>query len=108
MKRIRDELQDTVFLGEVLGSSEVEFGTALPEGVAYNTFRHRHTGRRACIFTNDRNEPRTVDLTGFTGPPGGPIRVHVPGHRARSLPLPATFKVPAERLLFVEECGGAR
>ena len=108
VKRIRDELQDTVFLGEVLGPSEVEFGTALPEGVAYNTFRHRHTGRRACIFTNDRNEPRTVDLTGFTGPPGGPIRVHVPGHRARSLPLPATFTVPAERLLFVEECGGAR
>jgi hypothetical protein len=108
VKRIRDELQDTVFLGEVLGQSQVEFGAALPEGVTYNAFRNRTTGRRACILTNDRSEPREMAFKGFTGPPGRQVRVHVPGRKARIPPLPATLTIPAERMLFVEEMGGVR
>ncbi|MBI2301355.1 MAG: hypothetical protein HYU66_20805 [Armatimonadetes bacterium] len=107
VKRIRDELQDTVFFGEVLGAREVTLEGGPPDGVAYNVFRNRTTARRVCILTNSRMEARQVTVKAFDGG-GGRVRIHIPRTKARTVSLPATVTIPGERLAFVEELGGGR
>jgi hypothetical protein len=75
--------------------------------VAYNVFRNRTTGRRACILTNSRTEARSLVFLGFEGAPDGKARLHAPGRRTRAVALPATLAIPGERILFVEELGGS-
>jgi hypothetical protein len=108
VKAIRDRLQDTVFLGEVLGATEATFAGLLPDGLQYTTFRNRTTSRRACILTNARSEPRALTFAGFEQPAGSAVRVHQPGRASRVMKLPARITLPAERLAFVEELGGDR
>ena len=72
VKRIRDTLQDTVFFGESLGQSQVQLKGGPPDGVAYNVFRNRATGRRVCILTNSRLAERRLSFPAFDGRPGRP------------------------------------
>lgn len=108
VKRIRDVLQDTVFFGESLGQDQVKLATGPPDGVAYNVFRNRATGRRVCILTNSRIEDRKLSFPAFEAAPGGKARIHTPNLNARVVTLPAELTIPAERVLFVEELGGGR
>jgi hypothetical protein len=114
VKRIRDSLQETVFLGEPLGATQVVLRDIPSDGVQYATFRHRGTGRRVCILTNSRNEPRTVTFAGFEGAQEATVRVYVPGGpqvrtaKDRDVKLPAAITIPPERLAFIEEQGGMR
>jgi hypothetical protein len=108
VKRIRDTLQDTVFFGESLGQDQVKLATGPPDGVAYNVFRNRANGRRVCILTNSRMEERKLSFPAFEGAPGGKARIHTPNRNARVVTLPAELTIPAERVVFVEEMGGAR
>ena len=79
-----------------------------PDGVAYNVFRNRANGRRVCILTNSRLEERKLSFPAFAGGPGGQARIHIPNRKARVVTLPAELTIPAERVVFVEELGGAR
>jgi hypothetical protein len=108
VKRIRDVLQDTVFFGESLGQDRVKLAAGPPDGVAYNVFRNRATGRRVCILTNSRIEDRKLSFPAFEAAPGGKARIHTPNLNARVVTLPAELTIPAERVLFVEELGGGR
>ena len=108
VKRIRDGLQDTVFMGEPLGATRVTLRDMPGDGVQYGAFRNRATGRRVCILTNSRNEPRTFTFAGFEGAGGATARVHIPFAQAREVRLPAAITIPPERLVFIEELGGAR
>jgi len=108
VKRIRDSLQDTVFFGEVLGASQVTLKGGAPDGVQYNVFRNRIDGRRVCIVTNSRMEERRLTFSRFEGASGDTVRIHTPYVGSRVVRLPAEIVVPAERLVFVEEIGGAR
>ena len=108
VKRLRDQLQDAVFYGEVLGQNGVELRGPPPDGVEYNVFRNRVTGQRVCVLTNSRMEARQVTLTAFEGAPGARARVHTPFAGGRALALPAEISVPGERVVFVEELGGKR
>ncbi|MBN1420933.1 MAG: hypothetical protein JXP34_19335 [Planctomycetes bacterium] len=108
VKRIRDDLQATVFFGEVLGPTQVTFEGPMPDGVRYNTFRNRKTGGRACILTNSRMEERAPILAAFEGSPGGAARIRTPFREVRIVKLPAPISIPAERITFVEELGGER
>ena len=108
VKRIRDELQETVFMGEPLGASQVALREKPSDGVQYCAFRNRTTGRRVCILTNSKSEPRTCTFAGFEGGQSATVRVQVPFAQAREVTLPAAITIPPERLAFVEELGGAR
>jgi hypothetical protein len=108
VKAIRDKLQDTVFLGEVLGATQVTFEGPVPDGVQYTVHRNRASGRRACILTDSKSEARTVTLKGFDQPAGSTVRIHMPGRASRVAKLPTSFTIPAERIAFVEELGGNR
>ncbi len=108
VKRLRDGLQETVFLGEPLGATQAVLRDMPSDGVQYATFCRRGGGHRACILTNSRREPRTLTFAGFEGGQGTTVRVHVPFAKARDVKLPAAITIPPERLVFVEEQGGAR
>jgi hypothetical protein len=86
----------------------VKLATGPPDGVAYNVFRNRANGRRVCILTNSRMEERKLSFPAFEGAPGGKARIHTPNRNARVVTLPAELTIPAERVVFVEEMGGAR
>ena len=104
VKRIRDSLQDTVFYGDILGQTGVKL---IGAGVDYNVFKNRNTGRRVCIVTNNSREARRIAIE-FSDKHGGKARVYTPYRKARMISLPATIDVPGERIVFVEEIGGAR
>lgn len=106
VKRLRDHLQNTVFYGEVLGQRGVAFSGPPADGLEYNVFRNRGTGRRVCILTNSRMEVRRLTLAAFEGASGGQARVHTPFASSRTVTLPAEIPVPGERVVFVEELGG--
>ncbi|MFI5384597.1 MAG: DUF6259 domain-containing protein [Fimbriimonadales bacterium] len=108
VKRIRDALQDTVFLGEVLGQAGVDLKAGSGAAVEYNVFRNRATGRRVCVLTNASTAAAKVTLVGFGNAKGGTARVQVPFAKARTVKLPASLEVPAERIAFVEETGGGK
>jgi hypothetical protein len=102
VKRIQDGLADTVFLGEALGREGARIPGDPAPGVAYNVFRNIATGRRACIFTNAKNEPKKQAFQGFIGH-GGDVRLHTPFQEPKVLKLPAEIEIPAEGIVFVEE-----
>ena len=103
VKRIRDQLQETVFQGEVLGHKRVNMEKPVPDGVEFNVFRNRRTDLRACILTNGKMDPQTVALTGFDKAMSPSVRIHQPGIESHILNLPAAITIPAEQILFVEE-----
>jgi hypothetical protein len=104
VKRVRDELADSVFLGEVLDADSVALaGPALSRGLEYSVWRGRTTHKRACIFTNRDAVPATVTLAGFGSDRKGQVRVHRPAHEPLTVELPARVTVEPERLVFVVE-----
>lgn len=105
VKRVQDELQDTVFLGEVMGREGIVTG-ALEQGVDLNVFRNRATGLRVCVLTNSSLHPREQMLAAFEGPSSGWARVHSPSQKSYELRLPSAIEIPAERIVFVEEMEG--
>lgn len=107
VKRIQDQLIDTVFLGEVQGHEGVELSSPPVGGVDYSVFRNRATGKRGLLLTNSTMEPKTQAIARFAGG-GREVRVHTPFEEAKVLHLPSEIKIPAERIVFVEELGGAR
>lgn len=104
VKRIRDALLETVFLGEFLDKAEVTLAAAAPDpAVDFATFRNRRTGRRACILTNSGSSAHTRTLREFAGRPGGRARILRPFARPLPVRLPADVTIPAEGIAFVVE-----
>lgn len=104
VKRLRDELADSVFLGEVLDSSSVTLADSkLPRGVEYAAYRGRIQKKRACILTNRDDVAATVTLAGFANDRKGQVRVLRPFHVPAVMDLPARITIEPERLAFVVE-----
>jgi hypothetical protein len=103
VKQIRDKLQETVFLGEVLGHNGVTMENQVPDGVEYNVFRNRRTALRACILTNAKMDHQSVTLNGFDNARSSSVRIYQPGLNSHVVNLPAIITIPAEQILFVEE-----
>jgi hypothetical protein len=103
VKRIRDTLNDTVYLGEVLGHEGIQFPGGPVPGVAYNIFRNMSTAKRVCILTNATMQPKKQTIAAFEASASGEARVHTPFQPAKVVKLPAEIEVPAERITFVEE-----
>ena len=103
VKRIQDGLTATVYLGEVLDNVAVRLPGRPASGVAYNVFRNRTTGKRACILTNATLETKKQAIMGFEASPGGQVRIRTPFQSAHLVKLPAEIEIPAEKIVFVEE-----
>jgi hypothetical protein len=100
VKRIRDSLTDTVYLGELLGHEGVNM---LAPSVEYNVFRNMNTGKRVCILTNATMQLKKQVIVAFEASPSERTRIHTPFQPAKVVKLPAEIEVPAERIVFVEE-----
>lgn len=107
VKRIQDSLTGTVFLGESLGHEQVKLRGAPASGVDYNVWRNLTTGKRVCILTNSTMSAAKQGIESIGGV-SGKVRVHTPFHKAAVVKLPAKVTIPAERIVFVEEVGGAK
>lgn len=103
VKCIQDKLQETVFLGEVLGHDGMTLAGEPAQGIDYNVFRNRRTALRACILTNSSMEKQKQIIEKFSDTQGGAVRVHTPATKNYTAKLPALIEVPAERIVFVEE-----
>ena len=104
VKRIRDELIDTVFFGEYLDTEEVEFLEKESNTTfAFRTFRNLETGKRACIVTNSDGSPCRRTLLNFEGNTNGRVRVYQPFEDATEIQLPAKVEIHPERIAFVVE-----
>jgi hypothetical protein len=102
VKRIRDELAESVFFGEYLGASQVRFGDAKP-AVDYAAYRNRQSGKLACVLTHRRSVPQTVTLAGLGSRSTGSVRVFRPFQPATTVGLPAGVVIQPERLAIVVE-----
>ncbi len=102
VKRIQDSLRTPSTWAKCSATRECRCPATRP-GVDYNVFRNISTGKRVCILTNSRMEPKKQAITGFEASPSGQARIHTPFQPARVVKLPAEIEVPAERIVFVEE-----
>ena len=104
VKQIRDELADSVFVGDVLDPGIVKFASdTLPQGVECAGYRGRTAYKRACILTNREAAGATVTLRGFGSDLKGQVRILRPFHQGVVVNLPATIAIEPERLVFVVE-----
>ncbi|MBI4531867.1 MAG: hypothetical protein HY709_10155, partial [Candidatus Latescibacteria bacterium] len=98
--RLRDELSDTIFLGEFLDTLEVTVTGS--EQVRYATHRNPKTGKRACVLVNQGEEPREATVV-FADSSCGRIRICQPFEPVRIQETPASISIPCERLAIVVE-----
>jgi len=102
VKAIRDKLADAVFLGAPAGLDDVRLASS-GGAVMHRVYRNPRTNRRVCIVTNNGDTGGVVTFEQWSGSRSIAVRVHQPGRSAESRALPATFRVPPERIAFVEE-----
>lgn len=98
--RIREELKDTIFLGDFLDDQEVAVETA--ENLTYKTHRNPTTGRRACVLVNQGTGPLETRVA-FEGSTGGSACIYQPFAAVETRGLPADVSIPGERLAVVVE-----
>jgi hypothetical protein len=103
--QIRDELIDTVSLGEFLDTSQVHLeGQFVADGLARRSiFRNIQTGKRACVLVNLGVIPLEASVVAFEGNNKGKVHIYQPFEDSKSAKLPVTVMVPPERLVIVVE-----
>jgi len=98
--RLRDDLKETIFLGEFLDVLEV---SVCPHpNLKYNTHRNPRTGKRACVLVNQGMESLETCVT-FERSGGQQLRIYRPFEPVTCGASPASVNVPAERLVIVAE-----
>ena len=103
VKRIRDELIDTVYFGEFLDKEQVRLQEPLDSNVEFNTFRNLNTAKRACILTNKSMVECRQKILEFEGNASAKVRVYKPFEKPIDVKLPAEITIPPERIAFVVE-----
>ena len=98
--RIRDELKETIFLGEFLDVLEVSVSPH--PNLKYNTHRNARTGKRACVLVNQGMESLETCVA-FEGSGQQQLRIYRPFEPVTRGASPLSVKVPAERLVIVAE-----
>jgi len=103
--RIREELIDTVSLGEFLDASQIRLeGQFATDGNARRSvFRNIQTGKRAGVLVNLGLTPLEASVVAFEGNNEGEIRIYQPFENCKRANLPVTVTVPPERLAIVVE-----
>ncbi|MFH1008576.1 MAG: DUF6259 domain-containing protein [Candidatus Latescibacterota bacterium] len=98
--RMREELKDTIFMGEFLDTLETHVQGH--ERIRFSTHRNPRTGKRACVLVNFGETPHRASVS-FAGNLAGTARIHRPFEKVRSRKFPVTLTIPAERLAIVLE-----
>jgi hypothetical protein len=104
VKRIRDELAESVFFGEYLGASEAHLVPAeAARAVEYATFRSRRDGKLACVLTHRGAAAASVVVRTLGRRDRGPVRIYRPFQPVEAADLPAKLSLPPERFAIVVE-----
>jgi len=105
VQRIRQELKDTLFLGELLDPPSVliEGPFAGSEYARLGLFRNSETGQCACVLANLGDEPLETVFGGFDANASGCVYVYQPFEPRREVKLPFTTKMAPERFVVLVE-----
>lgn len=98
--RIREELKDTIYMGEFFDTLQVEIKGH--EDVKFNSFVNPQTGERACVLVNLGNTSHEVTIA-FEDNPDGTAYVYELYKEMKQLMLPSTFVIPKKRFAVVKE-----
>jgi hypothetical protein len=98
--RIREELKDTIYLGDFLDNQEVVVEAA--QNLTYKAHRNARTAKRACVLVNQGAGPLETRVS-FRGNTGGKACIYQPFEEARTQGFPAYVSIPGERLAIVVE-----
>ncbi len=98
--RIREELNETIFLGGFLDVLEVS--VSQHAHLKYNTHRNPRTGKRACVLVNQGMEPLDTSVE-FEGSGRQQLQIHRPFEPVEWGSSPLGLSIPGERLVVVVE-----
>ena len=99
--RLREELKDTIYLGEFLDVLEVQ--VEAHADIKFNTFRNPKTGKRACVLVNFGEGDHEASVA-FSGNGQSAVRIYQPFKEPKSVQAPVSVKIPPERpVIAVEE-----
>jgi hypothetical protein len=97
---LREQLKDTIYLGEFLDTLEAT--VEAEEGIKFCVHRNPATSERACVLVNFSRQPRKASLT-FEGNDEGPALIYRPFGEPESARLPVEVTIPPDRLVIVVE-----
>lgn len=100
INRIREELKETIFLGEYLEKDNVHIKN---QSTGYSVFRNMDTGKRACILENDLGSSIKTEIISFKGNKNGKVRIYLPFQETIAAGLPVKFTIPPEQVAVVVE-----
>ena len=105
VQRIRQDLKDVLFLGELLWTDPVVVGGpfAAHVGARRSTFRNNETGKRACVLVNLSDEPLEAESVALADNADGVVTVCQPCEPDQTARLPMTITIPPERLIVFAE-----
>jgi hypothetical protein len=98
--RLREELKDTIYMGEFLDVLEVQVETR--SNIKFNTHRNPRTGKRACVLVNYGEDPGQATIT-FDENSRGTVRIYQPYQETLTAQLPVTVTIPPERPVIIVE-----
>ena len=102
VKRIRDDLADWIYFGELLGSQHIEWDDKTQaEPPHYTTFRNRKNGKLACVMTHTGAESKTYTLTNLDDQTIDQIQIYRPFHATETATLPAAIDLEPEQLAII-------
>ena len=101
IQRIREELKETIYMGEYLDHLEAD--VEVTQDMRYGVHRNTESGQRAVVVVNFDAEPHELSLKSFHGNTAGSVYVYAPFKQRAEEKLPVTVSIPGERLAIVIE-----
>ena len=101
VQRIREELKETIYMGEYLDNLEAD--VEVSEDMRYGVHRNTESGQRAVVAINFDTEPHDLSVMSFEGNTGGSVYIYEPFKERVEGRLPLSLVVPGERLAIVVE-----
>jgi hypothetical protein len=105
VQRIRQDLKDVLFLGELLGAEAIVLGGPFfeHEDARWSVFRDVKTGLRACVLVNLSSEPLEADSVALADNADGAAVVCQPFELDRTTRFPVTITISPEQFVVLAE-----
>ena len=101
IQRMREELRETIYMGEYLDDLQAE--VRVSNDMRYAVHRNTGSGKRAVVAVNFNAEPQNLTVSSFDGNEGGQVYIYEPFKDRVEGKLPLSVPVPGERLAIVVE-----
>ena len=101
VQRIREELKETIYMGEFLDNLEAV--VEVSDDMRYGVHRNTGSGKRAVVAINFDADPHDLAVNSFGGNTDGSVYIYEPFKDRMEAKLPLKMPVAGERLAIVVE-----